>query len=226
MKRILVLIAFSLLMMGCSNLSDDVNNTQTRKYVNEQKLIDDNQIFAVGYTEGMYAYDITDPENLIEMHAGAVVVDLVLGDIKMGVMDETGSDIPLKPIEVVDYEVLSGNLKSDLSLVYMDGGLIDVKSYVDVVGVERVEKFGLNALSETEQKETYLVFDFEYDFDFEQGERYTVILVPDLAGRYVINLSGYGMFTREQNARSASGLKNVITEKELTDKVIELAANS
>lgn len=223
MKKRVVILGLLIFLTGCNSAGGAARQKVVNNFVDKQKNISSDKIYAKQEIEASYAYDITQPINLIKEHDDSVVAQIVFGDIEMGIMNNNGTDIPLRPIEVVDIKILSGNVSGTLNNVYMEGGLINLKTYIESVGQERVEKFGFNDLSENEKENLYLDVSLEYDYDFDQGKPYTVVLRKDYDGKYIINTGGYGIFEGNKRERSFKGFENVFTKKILSEGEISIA---
>lgn len=205
-----ILILSALLLVGCSSAqakTEEENNVVV-EYKNFATTLSDSDIFSNFESEVSNTYDYTIPRNLItENKSPVLVVEVVFGDILEGVIDQNNPSLPLTPVNVVDYKVLSGETDGDLNTIYMSGGYINMNDYVNASPDERVSKLGWDELSQDELNKMYLHFVVPGEFDIKQGYPYLAVLLKQENGDYHLNMNGYGLFEKDY--------RNVITSSVL-----------
>lgn len=215
MKKILLaLLLFT--MVGCSTVKNDDIETTTVSYQNKQKNIESKNIFMFVETDASYAVDVYTPDILANDKSSDAIIVATIGDIENALINNEGI---ATPINIVDYEVLKGELDLDLTTIYSEGGLIDVESYMTTILPQEAEKMGLTVIPESERETQYIQFILDSSFDYLPGERYVFILSKRGNDHY-INTEGYGTFTVNEQALSKGvfdkiSVFNVLTDNEL-----------
>lgn len=219
MKKTIIAVLILNLFTGCSTnqpeASNNENGASVIKYTNVNHNIANENIYGSFEVEPSYSFDITVPANLITEGASKVVVaEVVFGDIHSGVIDTDNPTIPLTPIDVVSFKVLSGEKDIDLKTVYVSGGYIAMEDYIKASPTERVSKLGWDKLSLEETQDMYFNVETPGQVEIKQGEPYVAVLSVGADGSYHISMNGYGLFT--SNNRSSGGeYLNVITSNVL-----------
>ncbi len=109
--------------------------------------------------------------------------------------------------------VLKGNLSTNEINIFSNGGYCTVKDYINTMSntkKEKIEKMGLNNLSDKDKKEKYIVFNYKYGKNFYKNKRY-IIMLKNNNGR-LISMSNYGFIEvqPEENISSLSDIINII----------------
>lgn len=166
-------------------------------------------IYSTAYINPTSEIDLTNPKALYE-NADLVIVGTITNKEKGEMIEEYGyACIPGKLN--VD-TVLKGNVSNTNIEFFSNGGYCTVKEYIDLMSntkKEKIEKIGLSALSNKEQEEKYLVFNYKYGKNFEEGKRY-IIMLKEVNGK-LISMSNYGFIniTQEDTITSLSDILNI-----------------
>lgn len=191
-----------------NNVVDNIENN----YINddtkasENTKIPEDQIYAYSTSMNSWAIDPENPEELIVDSAAVVKIKVIsIGRAKF--FDSLDRFKPLTPVKVEIIEVLSGENLSGEKTIYTDGGEILISEQIKHLP-QQSEKMGLTKLEPEKQNSTYISYTSEYDYDFEIGNEYVVILYKQVNGIYTVIANGYGIFKQENQI-----YKNVITGK-------------
>lgn len=219
MKKTLLLLLV-LVMTGCSvnNPEKEKSNSNNKvEYTNIQKQVDNKNIFMFIESDASYAIDVFDPERLSSDESTVAIISATIGDIDYATVDEQGNVVT--PLDIVDFEVLEGNIDGDLLRVFVEGGLVDIETLIPTLLPQEVEKMGLNVIPEDQRNEHYVQESTDASFDYIPGEQY-VLIISKRGNEYYINTDGFGTFTINETAQSRGifdeiSVSNVLTENEL-----------
>lgn len=171
--------------------------------------IPENSIYLSAYINPTSEIDLTNPSVLYE-NADLVLVGTIESKGKGTMLEEYGY-AGIQGVINVD-TLLKGNISSNNVDFFSNGGYCTVKEYIDVMSKtkkEKIEKLGLSTLTEKEQEEKYLVFNYKFGKNFEEGNRY-IIMLKEVNGK-LIAMSNYGFIdvSAEDNINSLSDILNI-----------------
>lgn len=162
------------------------------------------RIYGTVSVESSYSVNVRDPEELIRNSDVVAVISAVVGNIRMGIMTDTGGSTPYTPVEIVSFTILAGEVTDNLNIAYINGGIVPLSDYAKAIGNERATKMGIDKLSDEEMKTQYVDVELDSSYSFELGEEYVLILLQDEDGKYIINTGGYGVFTVNSQSKEAA----------------------
>lgn len=206
-----------------SNASQVVGNESEKPLESVFPVIPNEQVYARSETNFEWAYDVTDPKNIIENSSDVVRVRVLSAD--KAVFLHSSSTSPDTPLNVQVLEVMSGNMKLGAQTIYFPGGAVTVEEYLKQ-RPESGTKMGLADLAKSEQKKMYLEFTSEMDYDLKKNAEYIFLLVwNEDIDQYVVNNGAYCTFsTDKRNVKTNNELKSTIAGKAKEGK--KDAANS
>lgn len=222
MKKIKIFVMTLLLLcaFGCENnaLKNEVekDNTETkeREYYGYQD---------VSYS---WAYEVNDYTKVIDKATKILKIKVL--DIQDGTFEFSSgtSALPLSPIKVEVLEVLYGqNDDININTIYKQGGDVTVKQMRDFFPIEKIQKMGLDKLSDEEAEKKYISYNSTMSsVELEKGEIYVVTLKDwNSDGITFITPSGYGVF--KLNEISTLGLNSGETyTNTITNKIVDINA--
>lgn len=97
-------------------------------------------------------------------------------------------------------KVIKGNLSGTEVDFFTNGGYCTVKEYINVIsktGKEKLERMGFDKLSDEVKNNNYLIFNYKYGKNFEEGNRY-VLMLKKVNDKYIC-LSNYGFLDIDSN---------------------------
>lgn len=195
MKKIfLCSIASLLLLVGCSkNNIEETSYIPNNEEVIENTTIPKDKIFAFIDTNNSWAIDPTIPEEVIK-DSSSVVKIKVLSTENAEFIDTIDSYEPFTPINIEITDILSGENLSGEMKIYSLGGDVLISDAINNLPETDAKKMGFTELSNEEQNSKYISYTSEYDYDFEVGKEYVVILDKHPNNIYSIAAYGYGIF--------------------------------
>lgn len=212
MKKLILslIISVPLLTIGCAdNKNQESNNVTDDIQISQQDKVKDENIFATIESSNSWAIEPT-AINLVNDSAAVVKVKILSVD-NSKFISEINSDRPTTPINVEIIDNLSGDSLSSESTIYTFGGEILISDMINYLPKENIEKMGLDKLNGNQKANNYISYISEYDYDFEIGSEYIVILYKQVNDIYTIASEGYGVFKFEDGV-----YKNVLTNEIFT----------
>lgn len=221
MKTLLVTLGALIVLTGCSG--NTAPNTQIpsdmekQTYSNFKDTISKDHIYMNDESLIAYATDVQNPQVLLE-HGTLVVVNIKIGNIKEARLN---GDQVETPIEVIEYEVLDGNIDRPLNEITISGGIITLKSYLKTLNEYQIEKRGYLDFTQEELENHYVEVFAQDAFDYVPGASYVVLLVEN-NDTYTINNNGYGTFVENDSKNQTHPMKykNVLTG-EVSDLILD-----
>ena len=217
---LLIFIFIGILILFLFNLvteekTENIINSNTNENISK----DFNEIYSSDIpNDTIYLTAYINPSSDIDLPNPSILYDnadlVVVGTISYkgsGTMIEEYEYAGIHGILNVD-TVLKGNISNNTIDFFSNGGYCTVKEYIDVMSnskKEKIEKLGLLELSEKEQKEKYLVFNYKYGKNFNVGERY-IIMLKEINGK-LIAMSNYGFIniSKEDSINSLQDILNI-----------------
>lgn len=183
---------------------------------NQTVISNDNSIQAQNKTvisnmqaQNSWAFDPTDVASLVA--EADAIVKVTIDRVETNTFFPKDAFIPVTPISIHITEQLSGDEQLPTTdTVYLPGGDVRVAQFIATFP-ERASKMELDQLSETEKHEQFIRFTTDYDYQFNVGHEYILILNKQLDGTYSIAENGYSIFTN--STTSPNCFTNVITGK-------------
>lgn len=174
--------------------------------------ISEDSIYLKAYINPTSEIDLTNPSVLYE-NADLVIVGTIISKGK-GTMLEEYEYAGIPGTISVD-TILKGSISNNDVDFFSNGGYCTVKEYVDIMSKnkkEKIEKLGLSKLTEKEQNEKYLVFNYKFGKNFKVGNRY-IIMLKEVNGK-LIAMSNYGFInvSRQDNITSLCDVLNIVDD--------------
>ena len=201
---------------------------------NDEVEIPDYKILGFVNLEYSWAFDVSDPNNLIGENT--IVVEAKIISSETGVFfgdDDMLDSIPYTPVNIEIKNVLLGEANLGELTVYTMGGSALMKDYIEHNEKHfpgKNEKQGFYDLSD-EERNMYMSFTGEDYYEFPAGREYVLILdYNPSADVYFIMAGGYGVFEKNETAEgilrgagdstrgvgsTLSDYRNVLTERRL-----------
>jgi len=182
--------------------------------------ISDEKIYEfMGAGRVKWVVDVNDPKNLMREDAVVVEAKVLSYETAIFVGDDAFLDTePYTPVNIKVKNVLSGNLDTEIKTVYIMGGNVLIKDFIEFNDKHfpgRIQKMGFDKLIDEEKNGMYISFEGYGGYVFTEGEECVLILEynPSFGG-YLVSFSGYSVFEKSDNTRS--DLRSV-QERGLTD---------
>lgn len=123
---------------------------------------------------------------------------------------------PVSPIKVQVLETLKGNNVPEVIDISQRGGYVTIRQVMESTTKERIQKMGLDKVSEKEIDELYIYYEFDNYQNLELGETYIVLLKGD---NFSLFGNGFTIFkpTNKKYANTINGItyENAITKETL-----------
>lgn len=195
---------------------------------NESIINDTNekQIYSSFMNEANWVADPSEPKNLLQFTKDNTIIKVKVKSIGESIFLEKTTNFnnpkAFTPVEVAVEESLDGESLNNINTVYLRGGDVKISELIRTLDQATIEKMGLDTVTKEHQKTMYVSYKSEYDYDLKPGEEYVLIVAKNSNNVYTIVGNGYGIFKEEEETTSETTskvkLKNVLTEKELTDR--------
>lgn len=224
MKKYLIVLLIALsavYLYGCSNsvksevTTGDNSISQTQNVGDNSTMEKSNSSSAkTSYgtisTVPSWVADPSIPENL--MTDSRLVLKIVINE-KAGADFYLTEHEPVTPYKAEVTEVIVGDAAEPDITVYVAGGEVTLNQYKNSMSEESVKKMGLDKYSAADGEAMFVDFVTDFDYDFEVGNEYIVIVNED----HMVAGYGYGIFKNPADGKpgisSNESFTNVLTDK-------------
>ncbi len=217
MKKILKYFFITILIIGfialiiylnfLNNRNEESLDVSTQVDKNPKPTVEVSDVFSHNLPkELIYATSSTHLDtslNLNDLDELYNEMDLII----VGKVSDKGNGVMLEELGYASIpgtlqidKIIKGSYNEEEITFYTNGGYCTIKEYVDVMSKtqpEKVTRMGFNNISEDEQKNSYLVFNTNYSKDFEENNRY-VLMLKKTNDKYIC-FSNYGMINVNSN---------------------------
>lgn len=220
---IVILIAGGVFLASNKGEESDKEATLNTESTSKRETPKEKKIHSTAGRIVCWAINPKDTKEILESSDDRSPISVVKASVK-SIEDavffkETENFSPTRPFTPVKVELqnkLHGVDVGKLDTVYLEGGDASIFEIMKTIESETAEKMGYSDLSESQQKEMYVSYKDDYDYNLSLNKEYVFILVRRNNGVYTIFGNGYGTFLEVAN--NPKTFKNVITGSTLVDE--------
>jgi len=156
---------------------------------------EDDKIYMSMSLDNMWAIDPSIPQEWIFENSTVVKLRIISQDNVSGFLNFVNfSDIaPYRKVEVKILDSFYGDKLSGEMTIYLQGGKILLKDFIEQDPLDRAEKMGLYNLSEEERNTLFINYGSDYDFEIQDNQEYIMIL-GNFDGFYTNTGRGFCIF--------------------------------